>query len=567
MKGIRFAIFDNEPFHVAAYRATLLDFGVPPSDIWPDEGAAKTTSWLAVGESLVRLKTAGWDPHQSVIVLLLDLALDPQDERYEDGVEKILDWQETLNHYVLVVCTKSPTTAKERLGDVPDAIFSKRKERTADRRREYLRQSIQDGLVRFRKRTGRQIALARESLASVPDSLNLRLFEATLGEFALADVTRVVVGDALLDGKPLIVMATGGYSGAFVVLYQFKATNRGTRQVAAKVSRDRGLLEDELRRLKQILAAGHKFSTVPIQPLGEVLEIPSDRPIFLLQQHYVNGKTLELALVEDPKQRSFWPVLRSTLDSLAAEGLADGVRAAFLERFHFSADSKFRLRSSLPDFRAAIDHLMLNPAFRKRFGRESLGLADVQSSVDQWEEMVSVLRIEECLAFEQHGDMNPRNIIVRQVGPQPDAWEIKFIDFARAGPWPAFYDIIRLRLQLALRLLDPQRTMRDQFSERIVLWDHVAATNQMPPTGSRGVSGHEHVAAFIELSERLQKIIDVRAPSDTKQARHTALVSRAVIVHELVKMSLYHDAPWMKRIWFFLWAVRELNALRKIAGM
>jgi hypothetical protein len=141
----------------------------------------------------------------------------------------------------------------------------------------------------------------------------------------------------------------------------------------------------------------------------------------------------------------------------------------------------------------------------------------------------------------QHGDLNPRNILLTQQGA-------KLIDFARFGEWPVGYDLVRLELQLIFRCFET-----------------LGARDSMPSFLALGVGLSpflvDCVADATGLPEPAMSVIKhVNEARLVVGGRHSAAALNKITTmcrcYELIKMCSYQDASVFKRLLFLIFAVR-----------
>jgi len=167
--------------------------------------------------------------------------------------------------------------------------------------------------------------------------------------------------------------------------------------------------------------------------------------------------------------------------------------------------------------------------------------------------------VAEVLGYEQHGDLNPRNILI--TGDNAARSTIRLIDFARFGVWPSYMDIARLQAQLSLRLLDPPGSMREMFPDRIAVWDDTYWTRSAPSWIKKSqpsdfISIGVYAMAMKELEAVISSAIAIKS-SDLGSAsgRHLGLMR----ANEFLRIVCYPDTSWPKRIWFALLAEKTLS--------
>jgi hypothetical protein len=183
-----------------------------------------------------------------------------------------------------------------------------------------------------------------------------------------------------------------------------------------------------------------------------------------------------------------------------------------------------------------------------RRGLCSKGLTDLtitafaQNVVASWNSRMDAGELNDLPHFEQHGDLNPRNVFVVDS-------RVQLIDFGRYDVWPAGYDLTRLELQLLLRGVD-RAEEEDVFPDRLpswmALWNSVDAEpiddEILPATHLRLLSAVRQIQGIREsLLKRL-------APGLSAEQQR-ALIA-AMRCFDAVKICSYQDATVMKRLWF-----------------
>lgn len=551
MNDRKYILIENEGTQIVNYQKFLADSLVNPNSIWPQGNSTGVHSWAAAGQRMIQLKDSGFNPELEKIVLILDLALDELDSNALAGIEWIRSNFNFLQAYVVVVSTKSVDHAISELKEKFDAILSKRELSVEDRPIAYFRRIINEAVIAFEKRKGQTQNINLLTHCEIKDSQNLQLFESTFGKLALPDLIKEIARQGHSNSKPRVLMATGGYSGAFVVLFDFKIEGKGSRQVAVKVSKNKQDLEEEVSKLEDALAASHKFAEMPSASLQKTKQLPGFKDVYLFTQHFHDGNTLEAEILDNPIKLDFMPFLKNSLEVVTRHGFNDSQEINLSKKLIFSQEDEFRFQTSIRCIKQLLVSLNGHDRFKKLYEKSIDKLLKLEDVEANWTNYVES-NFQNGIAYEQHGDLNPRNILLLREKNIPS--QIKLIDFARFGVWPAFYDLTRLRLQLALRLLDPPDTMRDQFIERIFMWQNAWDGKGLPNIKTFADAAHPF-KAFNDINKIILRIIEesiLIIPKNRQQ--ETKKNIDLIILHELIKMISYQDASWIKRLWFCLLA-------------
>jgi hypothetical protein len=170
--------------------------------------------------------------------------------------------------------------------------------------------------------------------------------------------------------------------------------------------------------------------------------------------------------------------------------------------------------------------------------------------VERWKDALSDSGFGEILVYEQHGDLNPRNILL---GVSPS---FQIIDFARYDLWPAGYDLARLELQLFLRIMDT-RNLGDVFPDRLNAWRQLWMA---PETEGAKPAGEEENYLLLWFSRQLRKmhreLVADRDGGDVRGERATRLMALET-AFDAIKICSYQDATWSKRLWGLLVAIQS----------
>lgn len=561
MKNVRFIIVENEAPDLKTLIQRLTRFGVPKSNVWPDSPASVFSSWPEVGKKLEDLRRAGWDPAVETIVLLLDLALDSNDNDFQRGLEAFRKGADFYREYAVVLCTRAALQVKHLVSQHVDGLFDKSQYHDLADIQAWFERIVAEAIVSFERRSGRPYSLSTPQVADIKFDLAYATLEGAFSQHILVSLITAVCGSRELAEKPSLTVASGGYSGSFVLLIEFRQRQAGRRQIAVKLSRDRAVLQDEAERLRSVQRAAQKFDDLPVYLLNEVATVPGYSDVFYIQQHFSNGSTLERSLIDAPNivvAKRIVHALRDSLSEMSRRGLADAVSCDMTTAVAFSQRQQLIFCSLLPLLRQGIKHLHAYESFKERFSKEDCRLERVCLAMSEWPGYCRRLGVTEVLGYEQHGDLNPRNILVTEDNPTKCA--IRLIDFARFGVWPSCMDLIRLQAQVSLRLLDPPASMRELFPERMAIWDfaywsHAAPTWLKRNQPSDVVPVSIYALAMAELEGVVVRTLS--AESDEVQAslrRHLGLLR----ANELLRVVCYPDTSWPKKIWFTLLAEKTL---------
>jgi hypothetical protein len=147
----------------------------------------------------------------------------------------------------------------------------------------------------------------------------------------------------------------------------------------------------------------------------------------------------------------------------------------------------------------------------------------------------------------QHGDMNPRNILLTDMNKSA------LIDYARFGEWPVGYDVIRLELQVMLRMLS-RSNADDSFPHHLddwlSFWSEVK--DGVIPDRPRNCDPAGVIASTLRMiADGRSQISDQYADESPPIARQLALLR----CFDAIKMCSYQDATAFKRLFFLLVAV------------
>jgi hypothetical protein len=563
MKHVKFIIVENEAPDYKSTRQDLLSIGATPANIWPPNDSDLFKSWPQVGTTLKHLRDSGWSPEDATVVLILDLALDSNDEDFERGVQAITSGHAFYRDYATVLCTRAAPRVGTKLAKIVDGVFHKVQETDFEIRQARFAKTVRIAIRSVEKRAKKHNTLTIDSFANIRHNLSFLAFVSAYSEDILLELVEAISENSALVAIPTVVVASGGYSGATVLLFEYRTQRGGSRQVAVKISRDQELLQEEVAKLKEVHKASHKFDDLPIPLVHGVKVLPGYPDIFFVQQHYVNGRTLEAALIDSEVAHNTHPIieaLRIAIGELVSCGLADSHTARLSSSIIVSDRLRLTYREVSKQVRTGLRLLDSHTAFKTRFGLLLSKMNNLDRVVDEWTSFCESWSNLELPFYEQHGDLNVRNILI--LGENDRNLTLRLIDFARFGSWPAFYDLTRLRLQIALRVLDPSPGMRDIFPERILLWDK-AFWGYERPEGIRKSHPKEfqHFVTFIDISKMLDSLVSDHSSTLKQYGKGFKTSMKVIMLNEVIRLICYDDVPWTKRIWFTLLAARLVEEL------
>lgn len=563
MKSIKFIIIENEPQDYRSTKEDLLQIGFAASSIWPSSDSDLLKHWSQVGTTLTRLRDSGWNPKDCTIVLILDLALDANDEDFQRGVDAIRNGRAFYKDYATVVCTRAAPRVGADLARFVDEIFHKSQAGEFENRQAKFANAVRNAIRSVEKRHGRTNSLTLSSFAAIQHDLPFLAFVSAYGDDILLELIEEVSSQSPLVSLPSITVASGGYSGATVLLFQFQTQNGGSRQIAVKISRDQELLRNEESRLKEVHKAMHKFDDLPIPLVNGVSSLPGHSEIYFLQQHFANGRTLEAGLIESAtanRTKRIIEALRVALDLLVSCGIKDSKPGVLTDAIKLSERMRLSYREMSKRVKAGCKVLDGNTSFKGRFGGLLPRLSDLDRIVNTWDDFIHTNASASLPFYEQHGDLNARNILL--IGEGEGSVTIRLIDFARFGRWPIFYDVIRLRFHLALNLLDPSDGMWDMLPDRLVLWDKALLKHEAPE-GIRKSHPKEYrnFCTFIEVMRMMDAVVERHGLHCGVQGRDLKRATELIALNELIRLVSYDGVSWTKRIWFTLVACRLVDGL------
>ncbi|KAA0675752.1 hypothetical protein DS843_30215 [Roseomonas genomospecies 6] len=337
---------------------------------------------------------------------------------------------------------------------------------------------------------------------------------------------------------------TGGYSGAYVVRF---IEESGKQELVVKLSKDKTLLQEEARKWQDAVA-----STAFNGILNNAFNVKEIGGISYMVMASARGPTLE------ERTKTGTPKSGMALDTLLELGIS---AAANLHRIQPCPLMALEPRS-VQAFNAALPGLLnlrdgcarrdlLPPDFPTREAIELFAT----TVVDQWNARLRDQGLDSPITVPQHGDLNPRNIIIPPSGPP------QLIDLARFGEWPVGYDLLRLELQLLLRLLGTKQgdeSFPDQLGSWAALWDSIE--RRMPEGSEPAVPASllDVLRAIANARGRMYAALQGKQPDAAK-------TTAAMRCFDALKMACYRDATDFKRLLFLYIAIRSARAANLMA--
>jgi hypothetical protein len=163
--------------------------------------------------------------------------------------------------------------------------------------------------------------------------------------------------------------------------------------------------------------------------------------------------------------------------------------------------------------------------------------------------------LRETAGYNQHGDLNVRNIMAGEDG------QIHLIDLARFGQWPIGYDLVRLELQCMLRLVDGggvRAVFGDRLGEWVRLWHDLESgrlTERKNFPGGSGAQWDPGRWLLHEIGVRREEV--VHAAGEVFAGTELRRIVGLLRTYDAIKMCSYQDASWFKRLRFLLIALEE----------
>lgn len=538
----KFYIFDNNQMHVSKIHGYIEKLGYSKNDIWPKEYNT-VEKWDKVWSTLIDEINQKRIRDDDCVILFLDLGLGEHSSDIETGVQQILEGRDNHLFAKFVWIIYSNNAFKPDFSRKVDALIykSELQDRRGDATNiEKLKLRIRDALQAWERRTGKLAP-------STPIGSKVTIDVSTpAGCSLVADLGQDRIEALKRNGWPSmrVEALTGGYSGAYVVRF---IEEGGNQELVAKISKDNSTLLEELENWKQAVA-----STVFNGILNSAFDVEEIDGLSCMVMASAQGRTLEE---------------RTGIDKAAAGNELN----LLFERGISAAASRHRIQPcplmaleprSVQAFKAALPGLLnlrdgcarrdlLPPDFPTR---ETIELF-ATTVIDQWNARLRDQGLDSPITVPQHGDLNPRNIIIPPSGPP------QLIDLARFGEWPVGYDLLRLELQLLLRLLGTKQgdeSFPDQLGSWAALWDSI----------ERGMPEGSEPAVPASLLDVLRAIANARgrmyAALQGKQP-DAAKTTAAMRCFDALKMACYRDATDFKRLLFLYIAIRSARAANLMA--
>ncbi len=530
---MRFFIVDDDVGDLVRIRQ-LLGGLYPDSEIWPMENIV-FDDWSLVAE-VIRRETSG----DSDWVILLDLALGPRRSAVQAGSEEAYEVRLLRPAATLIAYTQFAdlAVARPRHRETFDDQINKQRlfGMSKVEGEAYVRQVISTAR---RRRAGSQLPSYM-----VKDSLGMRLMAAAFSQ----DVLDALAEDITRGWDHVEVEAlTAGHSGTFLLRFSGRVSG-GSQKIVVKCARDRQMLVKETKRPEAVFGGlgplnGHLAEIDP-----EIRELSGNAGYYYRQSH-VTGESLLYWL-----EREGW--------SAAAKGFLEGVVA--LERrcytvpagesyaellasemFSLLALDVERARQSLQFLGEVAACIRRHDSWPEEVGSVEDIVIKVRRLLENWEGIISAEA--PLLSIAQHGDLNPRNVLMAQPG------DVVLIDFSRLGRWPVGYDLSRLAVLLRFGLTD-REGQGDWVVNRVGSWvqekfcmieDEVeVATSQCPPA--------------LYCDQEFRSFLKGRNEID---GRRIARGYRLGALWDLTKVLSYSDLSPFKRVWALIECYRLSSQL------
>jgi hypothetical protein len=552
---MRFVIVDNQSVNVVLLRS-LLEKLWPSSPIWPKDNST-FNNWPAALQKLIELRREEWDPEQDCCVVFYDLALDEGNADFNTGVQQLETYIDTaMLHYVNIIFSLYAVDVPPSLRDLVDAVMDRRQLKDG-KKQEKLKEVVRAAVRKWEARTSRRASISFVGQVTIVDSPEARRAQVALGSDGIVQMASEVAEEWT---ETKVRVLTGGYSGAFVIQVDGLQQNVH-KSVICKAARDRQALREEVNGWKKAAGAYEsQYELIPpfVQTSAKTIGSSEVDRFAYIVQSTVPGPTLERAVLShfasgdskwNPLERRMSPVFAKLREAnkRALEGGCQE-RPMFPE-FGISKSYAERIESSL----AALGSLRAQ-CVAKGFLDESVEISDSSIKafgkfvLNEWSATLSASELKSVPMYEQHGDLNPRNIIL------PSADRMLLIDFARYGLWPIAYDLVRLELQLFLRIVDAAN-YEDVFPERLrpwlSLWDANAEEHKDPCTPE---------SAYLWISSRLRALQgELCQLAERKTGRNNlGRVVHLIRAHDAIKMTTYQESSWFKRLFFLIIAMESL---------
>ncbi|MBK9241036.1 MAG: aminoglycoside phosphotransferase family protein [Acidobacteria bacterium] len=508
----------------------LIREAFPGSTILPDQGEHSVFSdWSEVPAFVSKIQ-------DDDVLVCMDLAL--QEADYHDvlrGVEKGSRLRIMKPAWTIVAYTRWGSRAKL----VPDyrATFNGMIDKAEidplrrEQRIEYVRRTIARAIGQRSQR------LFPKGGVRVVDSLGMRLFFAAFGE---DELTEIIANEASGWEDITVRALSSGYSGAFMLLL---SSGEGTRKsVIVKLAKADATIQDEIeapnRYLKEL---GHLNGILgSLNPEKVHLR---ESGVYYRQAHVDGTSLLDAVLTSADPAALVRPVAELCTQVRGADLAACGLSAAG-DHFRLTALDISRFETSAAFLQTLWEAMreegMMDGVVEGPDEVVSALLTHIVNWAD-WEMLRTTVR-----TAVQHGDMNPRNVMLRKDG------RVVLIDLARLRPWPVGYDLSRLSLMLRLRTVD-YSSRREYLPGAVQLW----LADRVAEVGVNRRDGQLCPAA--SCCDQVYQLF--LTESDPAEAPSLTLSYQLGTVWDLVKIVSYQDLSVFKRVW----AVIELyRLLRRI---
>jgi CheY-like chemotaxis protein len=542
MNKPRFIVIENKP-HVAYVRAQLLvTLGYSRDRIWPPVDTQVVKSWDEALNAIFSLRSQGWDPKDCECYLLCDLALDDANVSTEEGIAQLYNTREQLRDYIVIAVTGYAGRAYRLLGSGADQVLdSSMLEGPSGKH--VLHLTLQSARNTWALRTSREI-IPIPAPYTMPDSPGVRALLAAVPK----EVITLLAKLECPGWTDMTIHAlTGGYSGAHIIRIEGR-DDEAPRSVICKITRRSEVLAAEAERTKRALES-YKIYVGRIAPYVEMTPKALLSEGWYSVQSSVPGETLERALLSaddgDGRVHDFLDELGEMLDLIDPTSVRPRPVVAALKMLDVDIE---RFVTSLPALMAVAARC------------DGLGLlsgsplttatvSELQRLVSAWNDTVAE-RFPVAPQYEQHGDFNPRNVLLA-------SGRFQLIDFARFGYWPAAYDLIRMEQQLLLRGVDRMDEL-DAFPDRLPQWLALSAAVEAEAASITLPAGREEAVADKQLATLFQHLrrlttlrrkLLARLVPDVKGPDMSRLLAlqRAF---DAIKICSYQDASVFKRLWF-----------------
>ncbi|MBQ0960703.1 hypothetical protein KAK06_17240 [Ideonella sp. 4Y11] len=568
MKTVRFIILEDEVAVIHKYRNYLIHGGVEHDNIWPD-GSQITTlrnaRWMNVMHTLAELQQKGWDPTAFMTVLILDLALNEEGNPLL-GIEEIRKSVDFLDQYVILVVSNSADAATDKLEDKVDGLLAKRDLTDIDPKEEgpygshRFWTSIRSACQSWSRRTGRKSTLPLLPCAPVDsDNISLTVFRARFGMHAIDEIASYISEKFEANQPPHIFISNGGFSGAAVLLIFF-STDKGVREIALKLSESRSALEKEASAAAEAINAAGKFDYA-FQSIKGPYRLPlGGRTVYGMHQIYLKGTTLEHSFLDasDNDFKTSLAELNLMLNRISRSGIRDSRRLPASRILGVSEEQVERCCSNAADLHGLHKVFVKHVGHSPLVGEISQGkLEELCTALRNWSDFCDTCFPEGVAAYEQHGDFHARNIMVC---PSGGGAQIKFIDSARFGNWPAFYDITRLRLNLAIRMLDPAKSQMEFMPDRVWKWEQ--AWTSRTSSADRISKPDKYLSRYNTFQDVILKII-ANVKREEPQIKDFDLTILLNECFDLIKMIGYVDISPFRRLWLFYRLIDSFQNIKR----